>query len=150
MDALLVGIASHFSQQYQGSYTDFYNAISGRLREGVPRPEDSDIYVTVNFPTDVDDSQMDNDVTDVVVQFDIYSHSTSSATIGDAYTKLRSWFDDCEDVNGNWAALAVTGYRVQLVDWFAANKFPPDLAADGEDAYWRYSVRYLVKLYKTS
>ena len=148
MDELIVGIASHFTQQKEGSYHPFCTAIGGKLREGNPRPEDDDTYGTVNFPIDSNMSALDNEINEVVAQFDLYSHSSSSATIGSLYTKLKDWFDDCEAIKDGWAALAVSGYRVQLVDRIAANKFEPDLATDAEHAYWRQSVRYLVTLLK--
>jgi len=149
MQALVTGIGNHFSQQVAEAYHPFYTAIGGRLRDGVAWPEDGEEdQAILSLPDDLPASMMRNKRNEILVQFDLYSWSTNSAVIGGIYDNLEDWFDDCEAAKGSWAALSVSGYRVQLVDRAGTFRFSPDMSPGEEEAYWRYVARYLVTLLK--
>lgn len=83
-------------------YSDFYNDIDGQLYHTIAPQNVSFPYAVFSFIHDMYEYNFKSDFENVLLQFDLFSNSTSPVEIEDMFTHLKTFLDT--------AALSVTGY----------------------------------------
>ena len=95
LNNLLTALMTHFTEAPGGVHNDFYDYIGGRLfldraPEGAEFP-----YVVFSIVADTPDNTFTDALDDVLIQFSLYSTSSSATEMTTMYNDLKSLFDDC-------------------------------------------------------
>ena len=91
MKALTTAIYSRFTE----SQNDFYDLIGGRLFEH-EAPEGSDFpYAVYTIVSSASERTFSERLTETLIQFSLFSSSSSSGEVKDIYDSLKKLYDEC-------------------------------------------------------
>ena len=130
MKNLTTGIYTLFN-----TANDFNTAIGGRLFKGRAPVGTVLPYAIFFVVSDAYDPTFNEDIEDVLIQFSLFSETSSSAEIEDMYIALKSLYDNTSfPVTGN---IVINMQRLQAtISCIEAD------AVSGSEAYWQYDVDY--------
>lgn len=124
-----------YNKALTGSNT-FKTAVNSRFYFFMAPQNTTFPYATYDFVVNTYDNQFNEDFEEFVVQFSIFSQSTSSSEAGDIYGYLTTLFD--------WCSLTITGYSLVEMKRMSTTT---DYFSD--DTVWMYTVDYKVWMKKT-
>jgi len=127
MQALLAGIYSKYNNS-----VDLKAAVTGMYFTEAPQGTIYP-YIVYHKISGVPDYTFTEDMENVIIQFNIYSDSSSSTTINDIYTKLTALYD--------WCSLTVTGWNRIYIKRELDN-------LTRENDIWNYFVQYRLEIQK--
>lgn len=131
---------------FQGIFTRFNstegqvlkNLLGGRLYNTYAPQGASFPLATVSLISDIPDGTFTEDWENVLLQFSIYSLSSSAVEVCDTFDALKVLYDDCP--------LVVSGYQTL----YMKREFSKLLHEDDENlAPWHYVVEYRVLMEKS-
>lgn len=85
---------SLFTALTDGAHNDFYNAVNGQLYEDEAPSGAAYPYAVYQIIAAPKDKTFSEEYTDLLIQLSIFSNSTSSAEIKDAYYHAHNLYDD--------------------------------------------------------
>lgn len=127
MQVLFQGIYSKFSNDndLSGTVTGMYLT---EAPQGTAYP-----YIVYHKISGVPSYTFTEDMENTLLQFNIYSDNSSSATINDIYTKLKALYD--------WCTLTITGW-----DSIYMKRELDELTREND--IWRYLVQFRLEIQK--
>lgn len=119
--------------------TTLHTAIGGRLYKGRAPQNATHPYIVYQVVSDVPDNTFAEHLEDVLLQFSIYSTSSSTSEIEDIFAALKALYDDC--------TLTVTGGTLLWMRRQNAILNNEEYTTPtGTEYGWAYAVDYSIKL----
>ena len=143
MKEFFTALMTKFSALVGGVHNAFYTDIGGRLFNTEAPPGTVMPYVIMKQISGLPRYTFTEELTEIVLQFSIFSSNPSSTEVLNIMADLKSLFDDC-------VSLSITGQTV--------TKFLRDIegldredvqTVDGIKRCWHYHVDYHIELNKT-
>lgn len=135
MKELQSAIVTKFNALTGGNHNTFYTGIGSRLYfRKAPNVEVTFPYCIFYFGSDVNDYQFIEEFDNVVVQFSIFSNTSSSSELGDLLTYAKSLFDWCTLTVSNYTFLKMERIYANHGDWIA------------EEEIWQTVIQYRILL----
>lgn len=117
-------------------------AVGGRVFKGVAPEGTGYPYVVYSLISDVPDYTFTETMEDVIIQFDIFSNTSSSTEAEDIFGYLKSLYDFC--------SMTITGGSLLYMRRSYAVLYNEDVTTPaGTETVWRYSVDYEIKMKRT-
>jgi hypothetical protein len=138
MKVLQQGIYTIVTAAPGGVHNSFYTSIGGRFYFEFAPQDTVFPYCTYHIIHDTYDYTFTDNMEDMIIQFSIFSSTSSSSEVMDIFEYLKTLFD--------WkdGSLSVTGYRTVRVErLFATTDWV------SEESLWFQVVQYRILLIKT-
>jgi hypothetical protein len=124
-----------------GVATDLYSDVGGRIYKGRAPEGASYPYVVFFLVSDMPAGTFTEDIEDVLIQFSLFSKTSSSTEIEDMFTHLKALYDDC--------SLSVTGNTFLYMHRQNTTAAIEDhTTPTGEAQVWAYYVDYSIMMKK--
>jgi len=135
MIELQTAIVTKFNELTGGNHNTFYTGIGGRMYfRRIPNTEPTFPYCIFYFGSNVNDYQFTEEFDNVVVQFSIFSNTSSSSELGNLFTYAKTLFD--------WSRLTVSNYTFLKMERIYASHgdWIP------EEEVWQTVIQYRILL----
>lgn len=117
-------------------------AVGGRVFKGVAPKGTEYPYIVYSLISDVPDYTFTETMEDVIIQFDVFSKSSSSTEAEDLFGYLTSLYDFC--------SMTITGGSLLYMRRSYAVLYNEDVTTPaGTETVWHYSVDYEIKMKRT-
>ena len=136
MNIVLEGIYNKVIEQTGGAHNDFYDSIGGRFYHYYAPQDVTFPFCVAYLFNQKPDYQFTELYEECLIQFNLFSETSSSDEVGNVFVDLISLFDWC-------STLSVTGYTVLKMEREFSN-----LTWDSEEEVWQYSVQYRLLMEK--
>ncbi len=121
----------------------FYTAIGGRFYKNRVPQDMAWPYAIYFIITNSPENTFTDHIENVIVQFSLFSSTSSSSEIEDLYTLLKNIFDD--------TTFTITGNKLIVLERQSASleSIPAD-TEEGTGEYWQYDIDFNITMQRVS